>query len=115
MTEKEKMIPLSVIDAAIEKLEIDNNYCYECGIDYQNYARTILEEIKKEAIPFEKIKADITDSWKVYYLDSNKQEQPLEQKIKARIKHLDEGYPSDIKWSTANMIDELRKLVTDAV
>jgi hypothetical protein len=45
----EKMIPLSVIDAAINKLEIDNNYCYECGIDYQNYAREILEEIKKEA------------------------------------------------------------------
>jgi hypothetical protein len=35
------------IKTKINELEIDNNYCEECGIDYQNYARDILKDLLK--------------------------------------------------------------------
>jgi hypothetical protein len=35
------------IEAKIKELEIGNNYCYECGIDYQDYTRNILESLLK--------------------------------------------------------------------
>lgn len=93
-TKKEKMIPLSVVDVAIEKLEIDNNYCYECGIDYQNFAREILEQIKKEAISFP-----------IFSI----MEPSLEQKILQRIKDLED--PKDFTDDYYVRIDELRKLL----
>ena len=35
------------IQNKIEELEIGNNYCYECGIDYQEYAAVILLDLLK--------------------------------------------------------------------
>lgn len=36
------------IKIKINELEIGNNYCYECGIDYHEFARDILEDLLKE-------------------------------------------------------------------
>ena len=36
------------IKLSIDNLEKGNNYCHECGIDYQDYAREILEDLIKE-------------------------------------------------------------------
>ena len=49
----EKMIPLSVVDALIEKLEIEQDLPDKTGYDQDAYqfAMKTLEEIKKEAIP----------------------------------------------------------------
>jgi hypothetical protein len=95
MTEK-AMIPLSVIDALIASLEIGNNYCYECGIDYQDYAREILEDLKKEAI-------------------STFVQSPIEQKINARIAFIENQAlkTADLfdNMLDARIIDELRKLL----
>jgi|KBSMisStandDraft_5_1062788.scaffolds.fasta_scaffold3557550_2 hypothetical protein len=41
-------IPISKIDEKINSLEVENNYCYECGIDYQEYAKEILSDLKNE-------------------------------------------------------------------
>ena len=41
-------IPISKIDEKVNSLEVGNNYCYECGVDYQEYAREILEDLKNE-------------------------------------------------------------------
>jgi hypoxanthine-guanine phosphoribosyltransferase len=35
------------IENKITELEIGNNYCYECGIDYQEYTREILNDLLK--------------------------------------------------------------------
>lgn len=59
-----KSVPVSIIDALLAELEIGNNYCYECGIDYQEYTREKLEEIKKsseETIPISKVEAKIKE------------------------------------------------------
>ena len=44
----EESIPISKIDEKVNSLEVGNNYCYECGVDYQEYAREILEDLKNE-------------------------------------------------------------------
>ena len=40
-------IPISKIDEKINSLEVGNNYCYECGIDYHEFAREELEDLKE--------------------------------------------------------------------
>jgi hypothetical protein len=86
------MIPLSVVDALILKLEKQQK---EMGATLQRlYKIEILQEIKKEAIP---------------------SPSELEQKIKARIAEL-ESEKYQLGWSETfeqrrNLIDELRKLL----
>lgn len=96
MSEEKKMIPLSVIDALIEKLEIEQDLPNKTGHDQDAYqfAMKTLEEIKKEAILVQ---------------------EPLEQRIKDRIKEL-ESEKYQLGWSETfeqrrNLIDELRKLL----
>ena len=40
-------IPISKIDEKVNLLEVGNNYCYECGIDYHEFAREELEDLKE--------------------------------------------------------------------
>jgi hypothetical protein len=99
-TEDKRMIPLSVVDALILKLEKQQK---EMGATLQRlYKIEILQEIKKEAIP---------------------SPSELEQKIKARIAYLEKAIvagPSDlvtkdgVAWSKElhqARLDELRKLL----
>ena len=93
MTE-DKMIPLSVVDAEINKLspEYDNDPTYRYTID-------ILRKIKKEAILIPNLYNGHTHE------DSVTNITDIEQKIKDRIKKLEK-----LNWSN-QVIDELRKLL----
>ncbi len=95
MTEKEKMIPLSVVDAKIKEIEEDNVYQGPSWDGVRNHFINKIEEIKKEAIV------------------PNPSE--LEQRIRDRIKELEKHLMKPIKYPDYKYarIDELRKLLSN--
>lgn len=116
MTEKEKMIPLSVIDAKIATIENDLKQEEKLG---QYESKTIhsqlvgmfmiLQEIKKEAIPSpSELEGGL--HCPVCHFDYSKQKRTktMEQKILQRIKEVE---PMTGEWSKKQFIDELRKLL----
>lgn len=88
MTEYKKMIPLSVIDAKIKEIESDNCYQGPSWDGVRNHFINKIEEIKKEATFVQ---------------------EPLEQKIKASIKRVEESETDYRYYEVVKVLEKLLK------